>query len=162
MLASIQQSSMILSRLQIYLKVANEMSCYHLMRWRYRRTWFTIYTLENSGVSATHHLKILMSWHHTSEVWAWILWYQGYVGIPNHGQVLAYSMHPERYIWPACDRCCFWWGIFLLIILQNACHLSRSESEVVYRAENIFNSGRYIWFFADAPTRWRLLWNNGK
>ena len=30
-------------------------------------------------------------------------------------------------------------------------HLSRNESEVVYRTENIFNSGRCICFFADAP-----------
>ena len=29
-------------------------------------------------------------------------------------------------------------------------NLSRSESEVVYRTANIFNPGRYIWFFADA------------
>ena len=57
-------------------------------------------------------------------------------------------------------------------------HLSKSESEVVYRTENIFHPGRYIWFFADAPhlmktTRncvyhsgsgkhTRLRWNNGK
>ena len=57
-------------------------------------------------------------------------------------------------------------------------HLSKSESEVVYRTENIFHPGRFILFFADAPhlmktTRncvyhsgsgkhTRLLWNNGK
>ena len=56
--------------------------------------------------------------------------------------------------------------------------MSRIDSEVVYRTENIFHPGRYIWFFADAPhlmktarnciyhsgngKHSRLLWNDGK